>query len=329
MLRCILVPLDGTPFGEQALPHAVTIARQTGATLHLAHVHLPPIVPSGAETAALPPVWIEMSWEEKNGYVTELAHRIAATAGIRVETRVMEGNVVSALERYARRCGAGLLVMSTHGHAGLSRLWHHGIADQLARDLPLPVLLVRPPERGPDHTPDSALPISHILIALDGTADSELIIEHAVAIGTPFGARYTLARVVLPETLRLGRALDARGAEVERGARASRLAARQYLNALAERLRSRTLDGDVVVLTGGDAARTILEYLCDWRVDPDRRADLIALESPDRGTVTRLFFRDTADELIRDAPVPILHFRATPKDGADPVTLQPGVANGA
>jgi nucleotide-binding universal stress UspA family protein len=39
MYRRILVPLDCTPFGDQALPYAVAIARRTGASIELVHVH--------------------------------------------------------------------------------------------------------------------------------------------------------------------------------------------------------------------------------------------------------------------------------------------------
>ncbi len=34
MIRSVLVPLDGSTFGEHALPVALGIARRTGATLH-------------------------------------------------------------------------------------------------------------------------------------------------------------------------------------------------------------------------------------------------------------------------------------------------------
>lgn len=39
MYRLIVVPLDGSPCGERALPLATRIARHTGAALELVHVH--------------------------------------------------------------------------------------------------------------------------------------------------------------------------------------------------------------------------------------------------------------------------------------------------
>ena len=40
MFRSILVPLDGTSFSERALPMAREVARASGATVHLARVHM-------------------------------------------------------------------------------------------------------------------------------------------------------------------------------------------------------------------------------------------------------------------------------------------------
>ncbi len=38
LYRSVLVPLDGSPMAEHALPYAYEIARRAGATLHLVHV---------------------------------------------------------------------------------------------------------------------------------------------------------------------------------------------------------------------------------------------------------------------------------------------------
>jgi nucleotide-binding universal stress UspA family protein len=42
MFRSLLVPLDGSPFGEQALPFALSVARLAGATVQLVHVLVNP-----------------------------------------------------------------------------------------------------------------------------------------------------------------------------------------------------------------------------------------------------------------------------------------------
>jgi len=40
MFHSILVPLDGSPFSEQALPLALSIARRAGIPLQVAHAHV-------------------------------------------------------------------------------------------------------------------------------------------------------------------------------------------------------------------------------------------------------------------------------------------------
>src|SRR5437764_12135571 len=41
MYRKLLVPLDGSTFGEHALPLALSIARRAQAAIELVHVHVP------------------------------------------------------------------------------------------------------------------------------------------------------------------------------------------------------------------------------------------------------------------------------------------------
>ena len=48
MFCTVLVPLDGSPFAEQALPHALGIVPRAGATLDLVHVHVLYAVPDPA-----------------------------------------------------------------------------------------------------------------------------------------------------------------------------------------------------------------------------------------------------------------------------------------
>ena len=322
--RCILVPLDGTPFGEAALPLAVSIARRAGAALQLVHVHLPPIIPSGAETAALPPVWIETSWQEKRDYLEALASGIQDRWRIHVEARVMEGGVAAALERHATRCAAGLIVMSTHGHAGISRLWHHGVADQLTRDLHLPVVLLRAPEEGAPQ--QAAVPvIENILVLLDGSTGAERVIEHALAFARQLGGRLTLAHV-FGEVSRSSALSLARGPLDGANAVArAETAARQYLNGLAERLRGRGARVETRLLPGQHAAATILEYVEASASDPLNRVDLVALEAPDRGRVSRLLLRGTADELISGASVPVLLHQAVPQPAPERAVFSPGL----
>lgn len=86
--------------------------------------------------------------------------------------------------------------MTTHGRGPVSRLLLGSVADRLVREVPIPVLLVRPHEAAPDLASEPVL--RHILVALDGSALAEQVLEPVVALGTLMQADYSLLRVYGP-----------------------------------------------------------------------------------------------------------------------------------
>lgn len=166
--RTILVPLDVSVLAEEALPQATVLAAATGATLLLVsvmplpdriHLPIPPRVTrdedaNNAEAGTLLPprqsvakVLKDLYEREKQAlthYLASVARRVegAGTAGIEVRTRVLEGDAAKEILRASGEGGADLIVMSTHGRGGLSRLWLGSVAMKVVREAALPVLLV-------------------------------------------------------------------------------------------------------------------------------------------------------------------------------------------
>jgi nucleotide-binding universal stress UspA family protein len=317
MYRCIVAPVDGSAFGEHALPVATAVARRSGASLRVVHVHIPLIAPAGAETVALGSPWTELSKQEERAYLDALVRRIAEAHRVPADYALVEGVVPHALERHARHCGAGLVVMSTHGYTRFRRLWHSGVAEHVARELPVPVLLVRPAQEELEPDLAAAPELRHLLVPLDGTPYAESIVRHAVALGRPFRARYTLLRVVRPE--RRGRLAGQRRMDRER------TRARQYLSAIAERLRAAGLEVRTHVVLSDDPAQAILDVAQRATSLLGAPVDLIALEAHPHRPAARILAAHTADRVVRDAPVPVLLFDPPPA----PVLRAPWVAPSA
>src|SRR5215831_17058078 len=126
MFRTVLVPLDGTPFGEHALPLAVSVARRTGAALHLVHVHVPTVSVEG-------PVLLDAGRDrqeqnQERAYLAEVARRIAMRApDTALTTRLLAGTKAGDLAvnllKAAAEVRADLMVLSSHGRTGLARWW--------------------------------------------------------------------------------------------------------------------------------------------------------------------------------------------------------------
>jgi nucleotide-binding universal stress UspA family protein len=313
MYRCILAPVDGTAFGERALPLASSIARRSGATLHLVHVKVPLIAPAGMDAVAVGGVWALDGTGPERSYLEELAERLREVHSIEVRVAFLHGPVAPMLEQYGRDCDVNAVIMSTHAHSRFSRLWHHGIAEHVSRALPIPVLLARF-DAGDEIAPDltERVELRHILVPLDGTPHAEAILEHALAVGGLFRSRYTLLRVLEPIT--------------RSGSRATigRAAALQYLNAIAERLRSMRLDVRTRVVFSERAADAIVAF-ASARNTPGGRIDCIAMESHPHRPLSLLLGGHTVDAVLRDSPVPVLLFEPPP-DAPVPRVHLPGLS---
>jgi nucleotide-binding universal stress UspA family protein len=299
LYRSIYVPLDGSPFAEQALPLAGELARRTGAILQLALVHHP--VPALATALEVPEIEAQLDQEARareQTYLTSIVERVRKSVNVPVTGTLLDGPVADALETHLEQTGADLVVITTHGRGPMSRFWLGSVADHLMRRLHVPVLLVR----GPSTT---AVPpdIRRIVITLDGSPFSERAIEAAVALGRGFNAEYALLMVVeppLPIADPSGLMVIPVGADSEKQLRD---AATKYLDGLAQRLRKDGLTVTTHPVEAAGAAATIIAQA------DALKADLVAIASHGAGGFERLVVGSVADKVIRASTHPTLVVR--------------------
>jgi nucleotide-binding universal stress UspA family protein len=308
--RTILVPLDGSRFGEHALPWALSLARKLGAGLELttvAQVEPPGLSPVG--TARLPG---EESRERAvslaEGYLKEVVERVRAS-GFNGElgwTVLPPGNVVASLVRQVELSKADLAVLTTHGRGPVQRAWLGSVADGFIRSAPCPMLLVRP-----EPSEDGAEPLSlerlpylprRILLPLDGSPVAERLVELTPPVAEP-SCTFLLMRAIPPFLPGGSPYLPhvVREAEEQEQVRA---AAQEYLQEVGAPLREAGLATEVLVVTEGQPGQAIIE------VARAEDADLIAMSTSGRGGVARLLLGSVADKVIRGAPCPVFLSRA-------------------
>lgn len=304
-METILVPLDGSPFGEQALPAALAIARRRPTRIALAHVHqliIPTI--AAAEAPMFDPTPDELMRQQETAYLEDVARRLGAIWDGPITRTLLEVPVADSLAYHAELIGASLIVLSTHGRGGVARAWLGSVADRLIRLSSVPTLVVRPGPDAPDFTHEPTM--RHILIPLDGSALAEQAIELAMELGQLTHAHYTLVQVVEPalRSFLIGGAEPTVDVDAEAAAwkRAS-----EYLDTIAARLREQghTVWSEARI---GNAAAGILESAAV------NGADLIAMTTHGRGGVARLLMGSVADKVLRSATVPMLISR--PHDAA-------------
>jgi nucleotide-binding universal stress UspA family protein len=307
MYRSLLVPLDGSPFSEHALPLARAIACLSGATLHLVHVH---VITALISVDAIPVFDEALDAQDRareQTYLDNLARRLSHDGAVRVTTAVLDDPVAGALQTYAAAHDVDLVVMTTHGRSAFSRFWLGSVADTLVHCASMPILLLRPQETPPDL---AQLPeIKHILVPLDGSALAERILPPATALGALTNAAYTLLHVIALDAV-ADYAMDWPIARSEAGTLAAlRADAQTYLDRVAERLGAQSLAVHTAVI-GGQAAPAILEYARDHGID------LVALATHGRSGAARILLGSIADKTVRGATTPVLLYRP-PKEALE------------
>lgn len=154
-VRHVLVPLDGSPVAEAALPLGLAIARATGATLGLVRVaEVYSMAPFARLGGSIAPVddelleeLIEHVRDEARAYLDAVVEEHRAP-DIHIVWEVRVGRPAEEIIRAAQTTGADLIVMSTHGRGGLQRWAFGSVTDEVLRSRAAPVLVVPPGVRG-------------------------------------------------------------------------------------------------------------------------------------------------------------------------------------
>jgi nucleotide-binding universal stress UspA family protein len=294
MYRTILVPLDGSEFGERALPLALGIAQAMDAYLVLVRA---------ASAAALAGVDATQAGcqaaGEAESYLAQVADQLAIL-GIPTVTAAPYGEAAEAILTEIELRGADLVVMCTHGRSGLGRWIFGSVAEGVLARSRAPILLVRPTGAPPRLHPRR--PGSRLLVTLDGSAFAEAALPHAVALAQAVHGSLHLLQVIAPPLLPYSTA--AWGSlmweeAIQQDLQEDQDQANTYLLAQAARLRETGLAVDVAVRVGVPAD-AILQYA--QGVD----AKLIVMATRGHTGLSRLLLGSSALEVVHRTLLPVL-----------------------
>ena len=293
----IMVPLDGSPLAERALPLALELAGRARANLRVVLVHQSPPAPVDRAAARLARQ-VELSVRRaERDYLRQVQARLAPSAPKgRVRGVTLTGPVPETLAKYVAELGVDLVVMATHGRGGFQRAWLGSVADRLVRTLEIPVLLVR---AGGD-APAEPRPSGAVLVALDGSPLAEDGLGPAVAVARLLEARIQLVQVVRPAMLPTDASFQLPSTYDEATTALFRREAQDYLDDMAEQARSAGAPASAKAVLGWSAAETLLELAGSEQVG------LIAIATHGRSGLRRAALGSVADKLVRGASVPVL-----------------------
>ena len=142
----ILVPLDGSPLAERALPLAVALAQRFESQIILLRALDIPTSPLSAfspeATKKLMLELCEYARQEVESYLKAQQDELGQQ-GFDVQILLPAAPPAESIIDAAIAEDVDLIVMSTHGRGGLARWAFGSVAEKMVRHSPCPVLLVR------------------------------------------------------------------------------------------------------------------------------------------------------------------------------------------
>jgi universal stress protein A len=143
-LKRILVPVDFSEFSKDALTFANTLAEQFDSELILVYVVEPIVFPSdlGFGQVAMPNLEPEFTTRGKAGLEQLVKDHVKEGLGAR--TVVRTGRAFLEILNTAKEEHVDLIVIATHGHAGVEHLIFGSTAEKVVKRARCPVLMVRP-----------------------------------------------------------------------------------------------------------------------------------------------------------------------------------------
>ena len=149
MYQRILVPVDGSHTSTLGLQEAIRIAIDQRAKLRIIHVIDELVVAQNFDGYFNTGDLLD-SLRDAGKKALQNALALARKRDLKPESALFEslgGRISEVIIKEAKKWRADLIVMGTHGRRGVTRMVLGSDAEAILRSTPVPVLLVRSPDR--------------------------------------------------------------------------------------------------------------------------------------------------------------------------------------
>jgi len=256
----ILVPLDGSALAERVLPHVISLVNVFNSHVtFLRVVERPP--EEGVRRAVAPLRW-QFRLTEAREYLSQLTVRIPKLR-TRAGSVLQQGVAAETIIRYAASAEVDLIVLSSHGHSGLSEWNISSVVQKVVSRVSIPTLIIRA-----YHSPRSitqAVRYDRILVPVDGSLRAEYVVPLVIPLASAHKSRVIFAHVVSrPEVPRHTPLTQEEHNLVERIVELNRAAGARYL----EQLKARTpLDTHTRLLVENDVPLALHRLVDEEQID--------------------------------------------------------------
>ena len=140
-MKAILVPVDGSENSDRAVQHALALVG-TGLSVEL---HLLNVQPNfgGAISSFVSRYQIDSYRREEGNKCLASAVELAKKASVPAKVHIGVGRTGEVVHDFAKKLGAGQVVMGTRGHSGIAGVLMGSVAQDVIAHADVPVTLVK------------------------------------------------------------------------------------------------------------------------------------------------------------------------------------------
>jgi nucleotide-binding universal stress UspA family protein len=286
----ILFPTDFSACAEAAFSHAVHLAAEYGAELHVLNIN-----PAENPQPNDPMGFLDLEADAQNPLLLtdeQTMHTKKAGDDVLVIHAQQQGSAPGkGILDYERQHDIDLIVMGTHGRRGLDRLMLGSTAEEVVRLAAAPVLTVRSAEA------DSPKPaVRRILVPVDFSEFSPLAVTYTKELALAYGACLNVLHVLDETTGTLTFVPEAKSGFVTASDELARRA-QHALSDLIDQTREAGIKAETFLIPGFAASEIV-------RFAAAHNADLIVIASHGRTGLSRWLLGSVAEKVVRTAPCP-------------------------
>ena len=298
-IKRILYPTDFSDTARQALTHALFLAEQYDAELHLLHaVVLHEYDPNDPEHRfPEPKELLKRMFEIADSEITDLLAN-QEEKPLKIHEAKRKGFAAGeVILDYAAEIDADLIVMGTHGRRGAARLLLGSVAAEVVRRAKCPVMTL-----GHREEPQSIEAFERILVPIDFSEHSHAAIRYAEELANRYEAGLQLLHVVEVPTYPYFYVPPEEEYVESRKDRAV-----QALNDLASELLETSISCSTHVRNGRSASEIV-------KFGEESGSDLLVITTHGLSGLDRLLMGSTAEEVLSRVSIPVLTVKAFGKN---------------
>jgi nucleotide-binding universal stress UspA family protein len=141
-IKKILFPTDFSEFNDAALEFASRLAAESGAILYIVHANDMEQIAAVMFDSGYP---FPSDAETRQVMHQKLEKVVPTVPGVKYQHCHLRGTATGEIVGFVEQQGIDLIVMASHGRTGIGRLLMGSTAENVMRQAPCPVLIVKQP----------------------------------------------------------------------------------------------------------------------------------------------------------------------------------------